>query len=179
LSARRTERSRKRRLPEESPPIPHKSANPIPSVSQTVRPDSPDVSSDVNPLSSVWALRRLVVILVLSSGLLVGLTMPGHQVRFAWVAAYLPMFLGLDLTLRSGGRRLVRVLKTLACTWPVGAMLALITGGWVVNTSYVFGGLPLPVAWLVNVFGYGTLMGLEIFVFLGVPYLLTRSRFLL
>jgi len=128
-------------------------------------------------LSSPWALRRLILILVLSSGLLFGLSVPGHSVKFAWAVAYLPMWVALDLALRNPGRRWVRVLRTLACTWPVGAVMALVTGGWVVNTSYVFGGLPLPAAWLVNVLGYGSLIGLEIFAFLGLPFLLTRGRF--
>lgn len=129
-------------------------------------------------LPSPWAVRRLIAILVLTSGLLFGLGIPGHHVGFAWLGTFLPMFLALDLTLRGPGRTGVRLLKVLACTWPVGVLMALVTGGWVVNTSYVFGGLPLPVAWAVNVLGYGSLVGLEVFAFLGLPYLLSRGRFL-
>jgi apolipoprotein N-acyltransferase len=138
---------------------------------------APAGASGFDGLASPWALRRLIAILVLSSGLLLGLSVPGHAVRFAWVAAYLPLFAALDLALRLPAGLGARLLKTLACTWPVGVMMALVTGGWVVNTSYVFGGLPLGVAWGVNALGYGTLLGLEIFAFLGIPYLLTRGRF--
>ena len=136
----------------------------------------PEVSA-LDGLSSPWALRRLTAILVVSSGLLLGLSVPGHAVKFAWVGAYLPLFAALDLALRRPASHRARVLKTLACTWPVGVMMALVTGGWVVNTSYVFGGLPLAAAWGVNALGYGTLLGLEIFAFLGIPFLLTRGRF--
>ncbi len=129
-------------------------------------------------LPSPWAVRRLIAILVLTSGLLFGLSIPGHQVGFAWLLTFLPLFLALDLTLRRPAGGWSRLFNVLACCWPVGAVMAAVTGGWVVNTSYVFGGLPLPVAWAVSVLGYGSLLGLEVFAFLGVPFLLSRGRFL-
>lgn len=149
-----------------------------PAAASPGRADPPQASA-LDGLPSPWALRRLIAILVLSSGLLLGLSVPGHTVKFAWAGAFLPLFVALDLALRQPGRGRVRVLKTFACTWPVGAMMALVTGGWVVNTSHVFGGLPLTAAWLVDALGYGSLLGLEIFAFLGIPFLLTRGRFVL
>jgi len=160
------------------------SGGPDDSGSDRSRPDNSTLDSAAPQpgllalLPSPWAVRRLIAILVLTSGLLFGLSTPGHQVGFAWLATFLPLFLALDLTLRRPAGGWVRLLKVLACCWPVGAMMAAVTGGWVVNTSYVFGGMPLPAAWAVNVLGYGTLIGLEVFAFLGVPFLLCRGRFL-
>jgi apolipoprotein N-acyltransferase len=147
-------------------------------ASQPVQPVEEESRNPLATLPSPWAVRRLIGILVLTSGLLFALSTPAHSVQFAWLATFLPLFLALDLALRGRARPWIRVLKVLACSWPAGAIMALVTGGWVVNTSYVFGGLSLLTAWLVNVLGYGSLIGLEVFAFLGIPFLLTRKRFL-
>lgn len=125
--------------------------------------------------ASPWVLRRLMAILVLLSGLLLGLAAPGRDVPYAWLLLFAPLFLALDLALRGASRR-GRWLRALACTWPVGVLFAAVTGDWVVNTAYVFGGMPKALAYAASLLGYGTLMGLEVFFFLGVPFALGWGR---
>ena len=117
------------------------------------------------------------VLLAIASGLLLGLCMPGHAMPFAWTVVFVPLFLALDAQRRhaSGGLGR-RVLRVAGLCWSVGAMLAAVSGGWVVNTAHVYGGLPLPLAHAVNVLGYGTLQGLDTFLFLGLPFLLAARH---
>jgi apolipoprotein N-acyltransferase len=89
------------------------------------------------------------------------------------------MFLALDLFLDSavgGMPRRRRWAAVLGLTWPVGMIAGGVTGDWVVNTAHVFGGMPLPLAWAVAWLGYGTLIGLELFVGVGLPFALAHGR---
>ena len=115
-------------------------------------------------------------LLVLHGGLFLGLAVPQPgSSGLIWPVALVPLFVALDLALRGAGpgwgRRLWRVL---ACTYPVGVVFAAVTGAWVVNTAHVYGGLSRPLAYAASWLGYGSLFGLEIFAFLGLPFLLTR-----
>jgi len=144
------------------------------------------VSADVQPPAApglplpARALRWLVPLLVVHSGAFLGLTTPVRPNALAWPIALVPMFLALDLALRTyrGGWR-GRALRVFACTYPMGVIVAMITGDWVVNTAHVYGGLSLPMAYAVSWFGFGSLLGLEIFLFLGLPFALTWRRPLL
>ncbi|HEX7927172.1 MAG TPA: hypothetical protein VF678_06260, partial [bacterium] len=126
-------------------------------------------------LTSPWALRRVIVILVAMSGLLLGLATPARPVAFAWPFVFAPMFVALDLSLRgaSGWGRWWRVL---GCTVPVGILMGAVSGDWVQQTAHVFGGMPTPVAYAAAWFGYGGLMGIEVFLFLGVPFALGHGH---
>jgi apolipoprotein N-acyltransferase len=131
-------------------------------------------------LRSPWALRRLIVILVAMSGMLLGLAAPARPVAFAWPFIFVPMFVALDLSLRGaarpgrwGWRRWGRVL---ACTAPVGILMGGISGDWVERTAYVFGGLPRVLSFASAWFGYGGLLGLEVFLFIGIPFALAHGR---
>ncbi|MBI3992909.1 MAG: apolipoprotein N-acyltransferase [Candidatus Lambdaproteobacteria bacterium] len=123
------------------------------------------------------ATPRVRIMLAIGSGLLLGLCMPGHQMPFAWTVVFVPLFLALDAQRRSASGGLHRrVLGVAGLCWWVGAMLAAVSGGWVVNTAHVYGGLPLLLAHVVNVLGYGTLQGLDTFLFLGLPFLLAARH---
>lgn len=132
-------------------------------------------SLSIPGLRSPWALRRLVAILVAMSGLLLGLAAPARPVPFAWPFIFVPLFVALDLVLRGtrGWRRWARVL---ACTVPVGVLMGGVSGDWVVNTAYVFGGMPRPLAYASAWLGYGGLLGLEVFLFIGLPFALAHGR---
>jgi apolipoprotein N-acyltransferase len=124
--------------------------------------------------------RGLVTLLVLHAGVFFALGTPHRPSPLMWPVALVPLFLALDLVLRAapaGWRG--RLWRAFACTYPVGVVFAAITGGWVVNTANVYGALPLPLAYAVSWFGYGSLFGLEFFLFLGLPFLLSWRRPLL
>ncbi len=135
------------------------------------------------------ALRWLIALLVLHSGVFFGLVSPARPNAIAWPIAFVPLFLALDLALRrypgtarGTGRSTWRgtwrgaAWRVLACTVPVGIGFAAISGDWVVNTAYVYGGLSLPLAYAVSWFGYGLLIGLEVALCLGLPFALTWRR---
>lgn len=118
----------------------------------------------------------LVALATLSGGLM-GYSFPGHALPGLWLLVFTPLFMALDL-LRARGRLRERrrwLLGAALCWW-FGVVLTAITGGWVVNTAHVFGYMPLPVAWLVNLLGYGTLMGIDTLLIVGLPFLLGRRR---
>lgn len=120
-------------------------------------------------LRSRWGLIGLATL----TGVLLGYSAPGHDVPFFWVINFVPLFLALDLLLRFGSGRLRRRwLAAAGLCWWVGVLSAVITGGWVVNTAHVYGGLPLAVAHGVNALGYGSLLGIETFLHIGLPFLL-------
>jgi apolipoprotein N-acyltransferase len=123
------------------------------------------------------ALHWLVPLLVIHSGVFFGLASPMRPNLLGWPIAFVPMFLALDLVLRTyeGGWR-GWLLRVFACTYPVGVVFALVTGDWIVNTAYVFGDMRLPLAYATSWFGYGTLFGLETFAFLGLPFALSWRR---
>ncbi len=116
--------------------------------------------------------------LALLAGLLAGAASPGGWGLGAWTVIYVPLFLALDLLPRGGaGPRSPRLrlrpwLHALWLSWLSGVAHASITGGWVVNTAHVYGALPLPIAHGANLLGYGSLLGLEVFFFLSLPFLL-------
>jgi apolipoprotein N-acyltransferase len=122
-------------------------------------------------------VRWLVPLLVAHAGVMFALASPHRTVAFAWPFIFVPLFLGLDLALRfSPAGFWPRWGRVFFCTWPAGLIMAALTGGWVANTAFVYGKLPLGVAYLVSILGYGSLQGLEVFFFLGVPFALAWRR---
>jgi hypothetical protein len=78
-----------------------------------------------------------------------GLAGPARPVAFVWPFVFVPMFVALDLALRGapgGPRSWCFWARVLACTVPVGMLMGGISGDWVEQTAYVFGGLPKPLA---------------------------------
>ncbi|MBI4083370.1 MAG: apolipoprotein N-acyltransferase [Candidatus Lambdaproteobacteria bacterium] len=134
--------------------------------------------------------RRAVPALVALSGVLLGLAIPGRGTGWVWPVVFVPLLVALDWTLdaegagpASGGWRRPAWRdwgrlgwRALACAWPVGVLMAALSGGWVVNTAHVYGRLPLVLAHGVNLLGYGTLVGLEVFLFLALPFAVGRTR---
>lgn len=125
--------------------------------------------------------RRIVIVLsVAAAGLLMGFAAPAHPVAWAWTLAYAPLFVALDLSLRGvvhpGRCHWRRWGRVLACTWPVGVLLAVVSGDWVEQAAYVFGGFPKPLSYAASWFGYGSLIGCEVFFTIGVPFALALRR---
>jgi len=123
--------------------------------------------------SPIW--RSRLIALAALSGVLLALAAPSLGVGFVWPFFLVPLFLALDLLVSTTrGRR--RWISVLGLTWFPGIIAGAITGDWVVNTSHVFGGLPLPLAWAVAGLGYGSLIGWELFAGIGIPFALAHGR---
>ena len=123
------------------------------------------------------ATRWRGAFMVLVSGLLMGWSIPSHNVPLVWLINMVPFFLGLDWIMAApSGSSVRRALKVAAACWGGGVMSAWVIGDWITNTAHVYGGLSAPMAWAVGVFGYGSLIGFEFIVFLGLPCFLCRHR---
>ncbi|MDH5752590.1 MAG: apolipoprotein N-acyltransferase [Deltaproteobacteria bacterium] len=138
-------------------------------------------------LSDRRLLWGAMLLLPVAGGLLLSAGTPHLGLGFVWPFIFVPLLLGLDLALRTappsgeekGEARRARWKgwgRVLLVCWAAGATFAVITGGWVTNTSHVYGHLPWPLAFGVTLLGYGTLQGLETFLLLGVPFALTWRR---
>jgi len=164
-----------RTRPGMAPAAPGAVPTPTPGPPVTPAPEPPTPVAPVRLPPRV--LRALVPGLVVASGALLGLAMPGWNAPWAWSVAFVPLFLAWDLILRQPGRGVrQRWGWVLGGAWGVGVVAAALSGDWVVNTAHVYGALPLPLAHGVSLLGLGSLFGLEAFVFLGVPFVLGWRR---
>ncbi|MEE8395352.1 MAG: apolipoprotein N-acyltransferase [bacterium] len=140
--------------------------------------------ADAVPPTGSGALARRVLesgwsraLLALAAGLMAGLAWPGGPAPWLWVIVYIPLFVALDALLRGDPRLRPKTWwHGLLLCWLTGVGHGLANGAWIVNTVHVYGHLPLPLAYGVTLFGYGSLLGLETFAFLGVPFLLGWHR---
>lgn len=109
-------------------------------------------------------------LLVVLSGTLFAFVSPHAEWPWLWPFTFPPLFLALALQLHSarGVRRIVW--RTFLCSWITGMVMVAFSGSWIAHSAHVFGGLPLPLAWLVSAGGYGSWIGLELFLFLGLPF---------
>jgi apolipoprotein N-acyltransferase len=120
-----------------------------------------------------WRVPALAVL----SGLFLAGSMPGSAVPLAWVPILVPLWLAADeLLARPGLSRGQRLWRLLGACWAMGAVWAAVTGGWLINTAHVYGGLSLPVAHAVNLVGHALLVGSEFFAVAVIPFVVTRER---
>lgn len=125
-------------------------------------------------ISPWWHHRYSPWVFVLISGLLAGWASSVSVVPLAWPFVYVPLFLALYRWKNQGIKRPMR--RGILAGWLTGVVQAGLIGGWIVNTSHVYGGLPVGIAHGVNLLGYGSLLGLEVALFLCIPFLMGLSR---
>ncbi|MDH4120080.1 MAG: apolipoprotein N-acyltransferase [Deltaproteobacteria bacterium] len=130
----------------------------------------------VRPPAPGWALGAFSGLL---TGLLTGLAFP-PAVPGVWVVALVPLlvvFFHAAPGLAHTGPQKKRAWAAMAgASLAAGVALAMVSGGWIVNTAEVYGQLPRPLAWLAAGLGYGLLNGVEFFWFLAPPFWLSRGR---
>ncbi|MDH4225949.1 MAG: hypothetical protein OEW12_09925, partial [Deltaproteobacteria bacterium] len=110
------------------------------------------------------------------SGILMGLAFPGRGLDWLGLVALAPLFAGLARLMDGGLSRRGRWGAALAGCWLAGLAASMWMGGWVVNTAHVYGGLSPVVAAAAGVLGYGTLTGLDLFLFVGAPFVAAWGR---
>ena len=122
--------------------------------------------------NSSWSASLMAI----TSGVLGGFSFPGGLLPAAWVLVYIPLFIGLDIQLRRLSPQARRWPWVLWLCWQAGLFQGILSGAWVVNTAHVYGHLPLWMATGVSWLGLGSLFGVELFFFLGLPFLLFWQR---
>ena len=121
--------------------------------------------------------RWRVPALALLSGLLLARSFPGHEIPLLWTVILVPLLLAAqEIEERPGLSWVQRLARLFGACWAMGVAWAAVTGDWMINTMFVYGGLPLPVAHLVNLAGHSLLVGAEFFAAVALPFALARGR---
>ena len=113
----------------------------------------------------------------LISGILIGLNAPGFSTQWIGIVAFFPLLLVLE---QSHKKKLFPIWKLaglfLTACWLSGCIAALIGAYWITNSIHVFGHLPWFTALLITAVGYGLEIGLQLFIYFGLPLLFIRQR---
>ncbi|SVE25594.1 uncharacterized protein METZ01_LOCUS478448, partial [marine metagenome] len=110
------------------------------------------------------------------SGILLGMNAPGFGTQWLGIIAFFPLLLLLEHLHKT---RLFNVWKRaglfISACWISGSIAASIGGYWITNSINVFGHLPWFAALLITAAGYGLEVGLQLFIYFGIPLLLIRK----
>jgi apolipoprotein N-acyltransferase len=111
------------------------------------------------------------------SGILLGLSAPGFGTNWVGILAFFPLLAVLDQLHKN---RLFSFQKRaglfFVVCWFSGSIAASIGGYWITNSINVFGHIPWFAALLITAVGYGLEVGLQLFVYFGIPLLFIRQR---
>ena len=132
---------------------------------------SPDIKNKIPNTQSMFWLGNLI------SGILLGLSAPGFGTNWVGILAFFPLLAVLDQLHKN---RLFSLQKRaglfFAVCWFSGSIAASIGGYWITSSINVFGHIPWFAALLITAFGYGLEIGLQLFVYFGIPLLFIRQR---
>ncbi len=111
------------------------------------------------------------------SGILLGLSAPGFGTNWVGILAFFPLLAVLDQLHKN---RLFSFQKRaglfFVVCWFSGSIAASIGGYWITNSINVFGHIPWFAALLITAVGYGLEVGIQLFVYFGIPLLFVRQR---
>ena len=110
------------------------------------------------------------------SGILLGLSTPGLGIQWIGLFSFFPLNLNLE---KIHSKKTLSIWKKaliffLIC-WISGGIASSIGGYWITNSIYIFGHLPWVVSLIITCLGYGLEVGLQLFVYFGVPLLLIHK----
>jgi apolipoprotein N-acyltransferase len=132
---------------------------------------SPEIKNQIPNTQSLFWLGSLI------SGILLGLTAPGFGTNWVGILAFFPLLAVLDQLHKN---RLFSLQKRaglfFAVCWFSGSIAASIGGNWIINSINIFGHIPWFAALLITAVGYGLEVGLQLFVYFGIPLLFIRQR---
>ena len=132
---------------------------------------SPEIKNQIPNTQSLFWLGSLI------SGILLGLSAPGFGTNWVGILAFFPLLTVLDQLHKN---RLFSLQKRaglfFAVCWFSGSIAASIGGNWITNSINVFGHIPWFAALLITAVGYGLEVGLQLFVYFGIPLLFIRQR---
>ena len=111
------------------------------------------------------------------SGILLGLSAPGFGTNWVGILAFFPLLAVLDQLHKN---RMFSFQKRVGLffvvCWFSGSIAASIGGYWITNSINVFGHIPWFAALLITAVGYGLEVGIQLFVYFGIPLLFVRQR---
>jgi apolipoprotein N-acyltransferase len=114
------------------------------------------------------------VILVVLSGILLGLNAPGNLQWVGFISLF-PLLVVLDRIHRQTEiGYLKRLAQYLLACWTVGALTALLGVPWMTHSIIVFGHLPAAVAYAITSLIYGLEVGYLVFVCFALPLLFIK-----
>ena len=132
---------------------------------------SPEIKNQIPNTQSLFWLGSLI------SGILLGLSAPGFGTNWVGILAFFPLLTVLDQMHKN---RLFSLQKRaglfFAVCWFSGSIAASIGGYWITSSINVFGHIPWFAALLITAVGYGLEVGLQLFVYFGIPLLFIRQR---
>jgi len=132
---------------------------------------SPEIKNQIPNTQSLFWIGSLI------SGILLGLSAPGFGTNWVGLLAFFPLLAVLDQLHKN--RRFSpqkRAGLFFAVCWFSGSIAASIGGYWITNSINVFGHIPWFAALLITAVGYGLEVGLQLFVYFGIPLLFIRQR---
>ena len=132
---------------------------------------SPEIKNQIPNTQSLFWIGSLI------SGILLGLSAPGFGTNWVGILAFFPLLAILDQLHKN---RLFSLQKRaglfFAVCWFSGSIAASIGGYWITSSINVFGHIPWFAALLITAVGYGLEVGLQLFVYFGIPLLFIRQR---
>ena len=109
----------------------------------------------------------------LISGVMLGLNAPGLGTHWLGLISLFPLIFTLEkLHAEEDISSWKRAFLFFGICWLSGGIAASIGGYWITNSVHVFGFLTWPAALMITAFGYGLEVGLQLFVYFGIPLLL-------
>ena len=132
---------------------------------------SPEIKNQIPNTKSLFWLGILI------SGIFLGLSAPGFGTNWVGILAFFPLLAVLDQLHKNRRFSLQKRagLFFVVC-WFSGSIAASIGGYWITNSINVFGHIPWFAALLITAVGYGLEVGLQLFVYFGIPLLFIRQR---
>ena len=119
-------------------------------------------------------LQKLIWTGSLISGVMLGLNAPGFGTHWLGLISFFPLIFTLEKLHEEDGLSLQkRALLFFGICWFSGGIAASIGAYWITNSTNVFGHVPWPAALIITAAGYGLEVGFQLFVYFGIPLLLT------
>ncbi len=110
------------------------------------------------------------------SGILIGISAPGLGTHWLGIISFIPLSLHLD---SYHAKRISpfwkRALIFFTTCWLTGIIATSIACYWITNSIYIFGHLPWPVAFFITGVCYGLEVGIQLFVYFGIPLLIIKK----
>jgi len=110
------------------------------------------------------------------SGIIIGLSTPGLGTHWLGLISFFPLILNLEkIHSKKNFSIWKKLLIFFVICWISGGIASSIGGYWITNSIYIFGHLPWVVSLMITCLGYGLEVGLQLFVYFGVPLLLIHK----
>ena len=110
------------------------------------------------------------------TGIILGLSTPGMGTHWLGLVSFFPLNLNLEqIHAKKAFSIWKRALIFFGICWISGGIASSIGGYWITNSIHIFGHLPWILSLMITFLGYGFEVGLQLFVYFGVPLLLIRK----